>query len=104
MFGMCSPQCDQLQVYCMFKEKNWREHNRNAICQVFYCVNDDKKADPHGNLQIMTCLLCYNNHVHALNPNTKERKGFITYYKIGGTIVLKKYVDNDHATIGNLNK
>ncbi len=25
----------------------------------------------------MTCLLCYNNHVHALNPNTKARKGLI---------------------------
>jgi hypothetical protein len=29
---------------------------------------------------------------------------FITYYKTDGTIVLRKYVDNDHATIGNLNK
>ncbi len=69
----------------------------------FYCVNDDKEADPR-NPQIMTCLLCYNNHVHALNPNTKARKGLITYYKTNGTIVLKQYVDNDHATIGNLNK
>ncbi len=37
--------------------------------------------------------------LHALNPNTKERKGFITYYKTYGIIVLKKHVDSDHTTI-----
>jgi hypothetical protein len=25
------------------KKKNWRRHNRNAICWAFYYVNDDKK-------------------------------------------------------------
>jgi hypothetical protein len=25
------------------QRKKWRGHNKNAICWVFYCVNDDKK-------------------------------------------------------------
>ncbi len=37
--------------------------------------------------------------MHAFNPNTKERKGFITYYKTYGITILKKHVDNDHTTI-----
>jgi len=37
--------------------------------------------------------------MHALNPNTKERKIFITYYKTYDISTLKKHVDNDHATI-----
>jgi hypothetical protein len=37
--------------------------------------------------------------VHAFNPDTKERKGFITHYKTYGITILKKYVDSDHAII-----
>jgi len=37
--------------------------------------------------------------VHVFNPNTKERKGFITYYKTYGITILKKHVESDHATI-----
>ncbi len=37
--------------------------------------------------------------MHAFNPNTKERKGFITHYKIYGITVLKNHVDSDHAII-----
>ncbi len=37
--------------------------------------------------------------MHAINPNIKERKMFITYYKTYGISILKKHVDNDHATI-----
>jgi hypothetical protein len=44
----------------------------NAISWAFYCVNDDKEIDL-GNLQVMRCLFCYDCHVHALNPNIKER-------------------------------
>ncbi len=47
----------------------------------------------------MKCFFCYNNHVHALNPNTKERNGFITYYKTYGITILKKHVDSFHAMI-----
>jgi hypothetical protein len=43
----------------------------------------------------MKCLFCYNNLVHIVNRNTKERKGPITY----GITTLKKHVDNAHATI-----
>jgi hypothetical protein len=28
-----------------------------------------------GNLQIIICILCYNNLVNALNQNIKKRKG-----------------------------
>ncbi len=83
--------------YCTFKEKNWKGHDRNAICWAFYCVNDDKKIDPR-NLQVMRCLLCYNNLVHARNPNIKKRKGLITYYKTYVITTLKKHVDSDHVT------
>jgi len=57
-------------------------------------VNDDKKIDL-GSLQVMRCLFCY---MHVFNPNTKGRKGLITYYKTNGIIALKKHVNNDHAT------
>jgi hypothetical protein len=30
----------------------------------------------------MGCVICYNNLVHAFDPNTKERKGLITYFNI----------------------
>ncbi len=50
-------------------------------------------------LMFMRCLFCYNNLMHVINLNTKERKWFITYYKTYGIIVLKKHADNDHAII-----
>jgi hypothetical protein len=37
--------------------------------------------------------------VHVLNPNTKEIKGLIIYYKTYKIIVLKKHVDANHAII-----
>ncbi len=83
--------------YCTFKEKNWRGHDGNPICWAIYCVNDDKKIDPR-NLQVMRCLLYYNNLVHARNPNIKKRKGLITYYKTYVIMTLEKHVDSDHVT------
>ncbi len=47
----------------------------------------------------MRCLLCYNNLMHAINLNTKEIKGFITYHKTCGITTFKKHVDVDHAII-----
>jgi hypothetical protein len=80
------------------QRKRWKGQKRNAIYYIFLCVNDDKEVDL-GNLQVMRCLFCYNNPMHALNLNTKERKLLITYYKTYGISTLKKHVDNDHATI-----
>jgi hypothetical protein len=57
----------------------WKGHNKNAICWVFYCVNDGK--DDGGNPQVMKCLLGYIIFLHAPSPNTKERKALTTYYK-----------------------
>jgi hypothetical protein len=61
-------------------------------------VDDDKEVDL-GSLQVMTWLFYYDSHVHVLNPNTKKRKILITYYRTYGITILKKHVDNDHATI-----
>jgi hypothetical protein len=47
----------------------------------------------------MKCLLCFNNLVHVFNPNTKERKGLITYFKTYCIIILKKHVENDFIII-----
>ncbi len=47
----------------------------------------------------MRCLFFYNSFVHVLNPNTKEIKGLIIYYKTYKIIVLKKHVDANHAII-----
>jgi hypothetical protein len=56
------------------QRKIWRGHNKKSICWDFYCVNDDKEVHPR-NCQIMKCLFFYNSLVHALIPNTKEKKG-----------------------------
>jgi len=61
-------------------------------------VNDGKDVK-EGNLQVTKCMCCYTNLVHVLNPSTKERKGFITYYKTYEIIVLKKQVNVNHALI-----
>jgi len=37
--------------------------------------------------------------VYALNPNTKERKKLLTYFKTYGITTWKKHVDCDHAII-----
>ncbi len=66
----------------MFKEK----YGKGIIEMHFIlknCVNDDKEVDT-TNLQVMRCLLCYNNLMHTVNLNTKEIKWLITYYKTCG--------------------
>jgi hypothetical protein len=55
-------------------------------------VNNGKDVNDR-NLQITKCMLCYPNLVDVLNPSTKERKGFITYYKTYEIIALKKHVN-----------
>ncbi len=37
--------------------------------------------------------------MYALNPNTKERKKLLTYFKTYGITTGKKHVDCDHAII-----
>jgi hypothetical protein len=78
------------------QRKIWRCHNKNAICWVFFCVNNDKEVDAE-NLEIMRCLFCYISLLHASNPKTIERKVliYITY----GITTLKKHVDSNHVLI-----
>jgi hypothetical protein len=59
------------------QKKKWRGHNMNVICWASYCVNHDKEVDL-ANIQVMRC---YNNLVYGLNPNNKERKVLITFFK-----------------------
>jgi hypothetical protein len=80
------------------QRKIWRGHNKNAICWVLYCVNDDKEINPR-NPRIVKCLFCYGSLMHALNPNTKERKGLITYYRTYGITTFKKHVYCDNVVI-----
>jgi hypothetical protein len=60
-------------------------------------MNDGK--DDGGNPQVMKCLLGYINFLHALSPNTKERKALTTYDKMYEIIALKKHVDTNHVLI-----
>ncbi len=56
------------------QRKIWKSHNRNAICQAFYYVNDNKEGDPRTFDQVIICLFCYNSLVHVFNPNKRKIK------------------------------
>jgi hypothetical protein len=76
-------------------QKMWGGHNKNIL---FYCVSDGKEVEKVSH-QIMRCILCYVNLVNVLNLRTKERKGFITYYKTCGITILKKHGGAYHSII-----
>jgi hypothetical protein len=60
----------------------WEPKRRNAICWVFYVVNDNKSVDgkvPH----VMKCNLCYKTPM-LYHPRTKLRKGDINFEKTCG--------------------
>ncbi len=63
-----------------------------------YFVNDGKDVEK-GSLQVMICIFCYVNLMNNSNPNIKDTKCLITYYKTYGITGLKKHVDADHAII-----
>jgi len=65
-------------------------------------MNDKKEVEGVSH-QVMRCILCYVDLVNVLNPRTKERKYFKTYYKTFGITTLKKY-DADHFMIANFFK
>jgi hypothetical protein len=46
----------------------------------FVCVNDNPIVDAK-NLQLMCCIMCYNNRVSPNNSGLCERKGLINYLK-----------------------
>ncbi len=80
------------------QKKMWGGHNKNVLCWAFYCVSDGKEVEKVSH-QIMRCILCYVKLVNVLNLRTKERKGFITYYKTCGITTLKKHVGAYHSII-----
>jgi hypothetical protein len=82
----------------MHKRLFWKPNNRNALCCLFYCVNDNKEIDFIG-LQIMCCIFCYNNPIFNLNPKIQVRKGLIKYNTINGIIALKKHVNLNHSNL-----
>jgi len=50
-----------------------------------YCVNDGKDVK-RGSPQVMICIFCYANFMNNINPNIKDTKCLITYYKTYGII------------------
>jgi hypothetical protein len=79
------------------QKQNMKWSYRYALCWFLYYVNDGKNKV--GIFQIMRCIICYNNHVNAYNPNAKQRKDVITYYKTYEIIILKKHVNVNHEII-----
>jgi hypothetical protein len=61
-------------------------------------VNDNKKVNVII-LQIMHCILCYNNPILNVNPKTQARKGLIIYNIINGIAPLRKHANLDHFNI-----
>ncbi len=62
----------------------WKPKKRNAICWVFYVVNDCQSMD--GKFpQAMKCNLCYKTPM-LYNPRTKLKKGDINFEKPCGCI------------------
>ncbi len=84
--------------HCMFKRKYGKDIIGMQVFGFFYYVNDGKEVNL-GNPQIMRRLFYHGSLVHALNPNTKERKGLIAYYRTYGITTLKKHVYHDDLVI-----
>jgi len=60
----------------------WKPKKRNAICWIFYVVNDNKSVD--GRVpQVMKCNLCYKTPT-LYNPRTKLKKGDMNFEKTCG--------------------
>jgi len=62
----------------------WKPKDRNAICWVFYVVNDNKSMDGRV-FQVMKCNLCYKTPM-LYNPRTKLKKRDINFEKTCGCI------------------
>lgn len=77
----------------------WKNHNRNAICWAFYCINDNQKVDVKVS-QTMRCILCYNNLVLNVIYKLKQGKVYL-YNTTNGIIALKKHVLSNHLNIAN---
>jgi hypothetical protein len=58
-------KCEQMFKNCMLNGKYGEGHNKNASC--LCCVNDGKDV-VWGNIQIMKCILWYNNILNPHNP------------------------------------
>ncbi len=76
----------------------WRENNKNAVCQAFYCVNDNKEVNVITP-QNMRCIFCHNNPILNVNPKTQAKKKLIIYNTTNGITTLKKYVNSNHSNI-----
>jgi hypothetical protein len=76
----------------------FRANNKNALCWVVDCVNDNKKVNITTPLT-MCSIICHNNPVLNLNPKTQARKGLIIYNTMNGIATLRKHVNSDHFEI-----
>ncbi len=76
----------------MHAQRNkWKNHNKNAICLAFYCINNNKELTVEIP-QTMRCIFCYNSPVLKYNIKIQTRKGLILYNTSNGITALKKYV------------
>ncbi len=82
------------------QRKIWQPHGRLSLCWSFYCVNDNVEIELE-NIQIMRCILCYQEPIIGINSRTQARKGLIYYYKTNG-ITSQKHVDVEHIVIAKL--
>jgi hypothetical protein len=56
------------------------------------------------NIQIMCCILCYQELVIGINSKTRARKRIFFYYKTNGIISFEKHVDAQHIVIAKMFK
>ncbi len=80
----------------------WQKNCKNALCQAFYYVNDNKKVNIIF-FQTMCCILCHNNPIFNLNPKTQARKGLFIYNTTNGITTLRKHVNSNHSNVFFLN-
>ncbi len=71
------------EKYIYVQRAFWRGNNINALCQAFYCVNDNKEVNAIAP-QTMWCILCHNNPILNVNPKTQAKKGLIIYNSFNG--------------------
>jgi hypothetical protein len=67
--------------------KKWRHDSRNALCWLFYYVNDNKLVDVKCS-QLMRCIICYVSPISITNAKTQIRKALILYSSANGIIAL----------------
>ncbi len=76
----------------------FENHNKNALCWVFFYVNDNKEVDLIAP-QIMHYILLQQSNFEFKSKNSSKR-GLIIYYNTTNRVpALRKHVNVDHSNI-----